>query len=56
MNIESLEEIEFIERLINFYWTEWNENHTENKRHFELSKVILEKIILEKIKTKNDEL
>jgi hypothetical protein len=51
MNIESLEEIEFIERLIKFYWTEWNENIIENKRDFELSK-----IILEKIKTRNDEL
>ena len=38
----SEEEVKFIERLISFYWTEYNSEHPNNLKEFELSKNILE--------------
>jgi len=40
----SEKEVEFIERLISFYWTEYNSEHSNNLKEFELSKSILEKL------------
>ena len=40
----SEEEAKFIERLISFYWVEYNNEHPNNLKEFELSKSILEKL------------
>ena len=38
------EEVKLIERLIIFYWVEYNSEHPNNLKEFELSKSILEKL------------
>ena len=38
----SEEEVEFIETLIDFYWSNYNNEHPNNLKDFELTKSILE--------------
>ena len=38
------EEIEFIESMLHFYWTQFNSDHLENKKDYELYEQTLKKL------------
>jgi hypothetical protein len=41
---ETLEEVVFIKKAIDFYWSQYNSNHTDNLKDFEVSKKIIEQL------------
>ena len=41
---ETLEEVVFIKKAIDFYWSQYNSNHIDNLKDFEVSKKIIEQL------------
>jgi CMP-N-acetylneuraminic acid synthetase len=44
MEQETLEEVVFIKKDIDFYWSQYNSNHIDNLKDFEVSKKIIEQL------------